>query len=281
MPGLLLLLFAASSAAQATVALCAVVGLYISYFPPLSPPLFFSFHASPFDYFYVLFHFVYFSLCFCLCPSFLEEDLFLIPPPPLSKWSLSRSRTPIRPRDWRFLWFSRVLFWIFLSLVPDHISFVAQLPPPHFSFGLTQMLSKRCLPKKNTYVVANLIICQHVIAMRWSSYLHFWCCNVLRGFFLFVAFRGQFWLCIAQLCTQGLSSRVIERVGTGPYLASVVSNFPQDESFSFKNFLRGEWNVERSSVTLTTSEKVPISTGTYMFEPEEETGNIVGSYSPR
>jgi len=54
----------------------------------------------------------------------------------------------------------------------------------------------------------------------------------------------------------------------------------QEKEFSFKTYLLGEWNVERFTVSMTTSEMVPVSTGKYVFNADTETTNIVGYWSP-
>ncbi len=61
-------------------------------------------------------------------------------------------------------------------------------------------------------------------------------------------------------------------------VALVAPRATADDSFSFRDFLSGTWEIERTSVSLTTSETVPVSKGTYVFAAEEGTGNVAGRY---
>jgi len=72
-----------------------------------------------------------------------------------------------------------------------------------------------------------------------------------------------------------------------PYTSFVLATLSllaqaQDSTpkFSFKDYLSGEWNVERFAVTMATSEMTPVSSGTYQFEPEKESDNLVGFWTP-
>ncbi|GAB5364853.1 hypothetical protein AAMO2058_001005900 [Amorphochlora amoebiformis] len=64
-------------------------------------------------------------------------------------------------------------------------------------------------------------------------------------------------------------------------LIALFSAYVQaQETFSFQDYLPGEWKVERFSISPTTSEMTVVSTGKYVFNSKKESTNIDGSYTP-
>mmetsp|Transcript_21686 Transcript_21686/g.32288 ORF Transcript_21686/g.32288 Transcript_21686/m.32288 type:complete len:226 (+) Transcript_21686:1-678(+) len=55
----------------------------------------------------------------------------------------------------------------------------------------------------------------------------------------------------------------------------------QQSTFSFQDYLNGEWNVERFTVTVSSSEMILVSSDKYSFTSDGETGNLSGFFSSR
>mmetsp|Transcript_28509 Transcript_28509/g.39693 ORF Transcript_28509/g.39693 Transcript_28509/m.39693 type:complete len:226 (-) Transcript_28509:292-969(-) len=76
-----------------------------------------------------------------------------------------------------------------------------------------------------------------------------------------------------------LSTRVF--VQACMVLALLVSPISADApDFDFRKFLKGEWSVEKFTVSMASSETIPAGSGTYTFKEEKETENLPGFWTP-